>query len=449
MPARQDGDGTETSGKRAAMTDITALPLATLAARISAGELTATALVETCLARIDAREDTVHAWQHLDRDGALAAAAACDGTAPGGPLHGIPVGIKDVIETADMPTTYGSPIYRGHRPAADAECVRRLRAAGAIVLGKTVTTQFAHRTPGPTANPRNPAHTPGGSSSGSAAAVADGMVPLALGTQTAGSVIRPAAFCGIVGFKPSFGWTPFTGVKNLAASVDTLGYYVRSLDDLPRVHAALGGKALDDSGAISETPPAIALCRTPAWEQAEDAGRAILEETAERLAAAGAPLRNLDMDDGFAAVFEAHSTVMEYEMARHLAAERQDHWDLVSPPTQEGILAGEKHTDDRYAEARDVLERARSRFPGMLRNNEIVITLSAPGEAPEGLSWTGNADFNRMWTSLHVPCLHLPVRTGPQGLPLGVTLVAGIGEERRLAAAGRWAARALARPLFA
>lgn len=431
------------------MTDIADLPLATLAARIAEGALTATAVVEACLARIDAREDTVHAWQYLDRKGALEAAAACDKTDPTGLLHGIPVGIKDVIETADLPTTYGSPIYQGHRPTADADCVARLRAAGAIVLGKTVTTQFAHRTPGPTANPRNPTHTPGGSSSGSAAAVADGMVPLALGTQTAGSVIRPAAFCGIVGFKPSFAWTPFAGVKNLAASVDTLGYYVRSLDDLPRVHAALGGAALDDSGAISDTPPAIALCRTPVWDKADESGRAVLEETAGRLAAEGAPMRTLDLDSDFADVFDAHTTVMNYEMVRHLAVERRGHWDMISAPTRDSILSGEKITDAHYADACGVLETARARFPALLREGEIVIAPSAPGEAPRGLSWTGNADFNRMWTSLHVPCLHLPVDTGPMGLPLGVTLTAAIGEARKLVAAGRWAAQALDLPLFA
>jgi amidase len=431
------------------MTDINDLPLSTLAARIAEGALTATALVEACLARIDAREDTVKAWVHIDRAGALAAAADCDKSAPKGPLHGIPVGIKDVIETADMPTTYGSPIYQGHRPAADAACVARLRAAGAIVLGKTVTTQFAHRTPGKTANPWNPAHTPGGSSSGSAAAVADRMVPLALGTQTAGSVIRPAAFCGIVGFKPSFGWTPFTGVKNLAASVDTLGYYVRCLDDLPRAHAALGGGALDDSGAVPETPPALALCRTPAWDMAEAPGRKILEETAERLAVAGAPLRELQLDAPFAAVFDAHTTVMEYEMVRYLAAERRDHWEQISPPTQDYIAAGEKCTEESYAAACAVLETARTRLSELLDDAEIVIAPSAPGEAPEGLGWTGNADFNRMWTSLHVPCLHLPVGKGPQGLPLGVTLIARVGEEAKLVAAGRWAARALDLPLFA
>jgi amidase len=431
------------------MTDINDLPLSTLAARIADGALTATALVEACLTRIDAREETVKAWEHIDRDGALAAAADCDKSAPKGPLHGIPVGIKDVIETGDMPTTYGSPIYKGHQPESDATCVARLRAAGAIVLGKTVSTQFAHRTPGNTTNPWNPAHTPGGSSSGSAAAVADRMVPLALGTQTAGSVIRPAAFCGIVGFKPSFGWTPFTGAKNLSASVDTLGYYVRSLDDLPRVHAALGGTALDDSGAIPETPPPVALCHTPAWDKAEAPGRTILEETAERLASAGAPLRQLELDASFAAIFDAHTTVMEYEMFRHLATERRDHWDQISPPTQEYIAAGEQCSEESYAAACGVLEQTRANFSELLGDGEIVIAPSAPGEAPEGLGWTGNADFNRMWTSLHVPCLHLPVDRGPKGLPLGVTLIARVGEEKKLVAAGRWTARALDLPLFA
>ena len=325
--------------------------------------------------------------------------------------------------------------------------VQRLRAAGAVLMGKTVTTQFAHRFPGKTANPRNPAHTPGGSSSGSAAAVADDMTPLAFGTQTSGSVIRPAAYCGVIGFKPSFGWTDFTGAKNLAASLDTMGYYVRSLDDLPLVHAVLASDALPGPETTDIAAPNFTICRTPVWDQAEDCAQAVLETTAGRLGSAGAGLRELELDASLAPVFDSQDTVLQYEMARHLAVEREESWDLIAPPTQEFIRAGLDCSEEKIAEARYVFGQARSDFAKAL-GDDIAITQSAPGEAPEGLHATGNALFNRMWTALHVPCLHLPVDTGPQGLPLGVTLVARNGHEQRLVAAGRWAATALDLPLF-
>ncbi len=425
------------------------LSVSTLSRMISEGSTSSTEIVQACLARIAEREDTVGAWQYLNPDQALAQAAERDATPSRSPLHGIPVGLKDVIETADMPTTYGSPIYQDHMPSEDALITQRLRAAGAVVLGKTVTTQFAHRTPGKTANPRNPAHTPGGSSSGSAAATADFMTPLAFGTQTAGSVIRPAAFCGVIGFKPSFGWTNFNGVKNLSASLDTLGYYVRSLDDLPLVHRVLNATLLPGpaGGALSDAPR-ILVCRTPAWNEATPAGKAILEETADRLAAAGATVNDLDLDPIFAEIFDAHTMVMSYEMARHLAVERRDNWAMISPPTQSYIEAGEACPQETITAARLVLEQARERLLQCVDSPDVILTPSAPGEAPAGLASTGDAIFNRMWTSLHVPCLHLPVRNGPQGLPLGITLAARTGAEERLVATARWAAQRLDLPLF-
>lgn len=425
------------------------LSVSTLSQKISEGSVGSTEIVRACLSRIAAREDTARAWQFLDPEQALEQAAACDATPPRGALHGIPVGLKDVMETADMPTTYGSPIYEGHRPTADAAAVRRLRAAGAVVLGKTVSTQFAHRTPGKTANPHDPAHTPGGSSSGSAAATADFMVPLAFGTQTAGSVIRPAAYCGIVGFKPSYGWTDFGGIKHLADAVDTLGYYVRSLDDLPLVHRALDAAPLpgpDDAG--EPEAPRVLLCRSPVWDEATEAGKAVVEETADRLANAGARVRDLDLASVFAEVFDAHTTIMGYEMARHLATERRDHWAQISPPTQEFIAAGEACPPDKIAGARRTLDEARDALMQCVAVGEIIVTPSAPGEAPEGLSSTGNAVFNRMWTSLHVPCLHLPTGKGPGGLPVGVTFAARTGADAQLVTAARWAARRLELPLF-
>ncbi len=429
------------------MTDLHTLSLSAMATRLRDGSTTATALAEACLARVEAREGTVGAWQHIDPERVLQQAARRDNETPNNALHGIPIGLKDIIDTEDMPTTYGSPIYTDHTPRKDAIMVQRLRAAGAVLMGKTVTTQFAHRFPGKTANPRNPAHTPGGSSSGSAAAVADNMTPLAFGTQTSGSVIRPAAYCGVIGFKPSFGWTDFTGTKNLAASLDTLGYYVRSLDDLPLVHAALASDALPGPETTDIAAPKFAICRTPVWDQAEDCAQAVVETTAERLNGAGADMRDLDVDASLAPVFDAQDTVLQYEMARHLAAEREENWDLIAPPTQDFIRAGLDCSEEKIAEARYVFGQARSDFAKAL-GDDIAIALSAPGEAPEGLHATGNALFNRMWTALHVPCLHLPVDTGPQGLPLGVTLVARKGHEQRLVAAGRWAANALDLPLF-
>ncbi|MDH3704189.1 MAG: amidase [Alphaproteobacteria bacterium] len=426
------------------------LSVSALSKKISERSISSTEIVESCLARIAERDGTVGAWQYLDPDQALAQAAERDTTPSRSPLHGIPVGLKDVIETADMPTTYGSPIYQDHMPSEDALITQRLRAAGAVILGKTVSTQFAHRTPGKTANPRNPAHTPGGSSSGSAAATADLMTPLAFGTQTAGSVIRPAAYCGVIGFKPSFGWTNFNGVKNLSASLDTLGYYVRSLDDLPLVHRVLNATLLPgpaEDGSL-HAAPRILVCRTPAWNEASPAGKAILEETADRLAAAGATVHDLDLEPIFADVFDAHTTVMSYEMAHHLAAERRDHWAMISPPTQSYIEAGEACSQETITAARLVLEQARERLSRCVDLTDVILTPSAPGEAPAGLASTGDAVFNRMWTSLHVPCLHLPIRNGPQDLPLGITLAARTGAEERLVATARWAAQRLDLPLF-
>src|SRR5437016_9921450 len=239
------------------------------AREIAAGRLTATTLVAACLERIAAREPVVGAWHHLDPDATLAAARRCDASPPSGPLHGVPIAVKDLIDTVDMPTGYGSPIYQENRPAADAACVALARAAGAVVLGKTVTTEFACFTAGKTANPHNPAHTPGGSSSGSAAAVADGMVPLAFGTQTAGSIIRPAAYCGVVGFKPSFGTIARAGVKPLADSLDTIGTMARNVTDAAFFAGILGGRPGLREVTMPDAPPRFGLYRTPMGEDAE------------------------------------------------------------------------------------------------------------------------------------------------------------------------------------
>lgn len=429
------------------MAALNELSLHSLVDRLGKGATTSTAIVEDCLDRIESREPIVGAWQYLDREGALAAAARRDDEEPNSRLHGIPLGLKDIIDTADMPTTYGSPIYEGHRPAEDAISVQRLRAAGAVILGKTVTTEFAHRHPGKTTNPHNAGYSPGGSSSGSAAAVADTMAPLAFGTQTGGSVIRPAAYCGIVGFKPSYDWTDFTGIKHLSATFDTLGYYVRSLDDLPIVHDVLGNQQLPGAEADDQTAPSFALCRTPAWSKADPAAQAVLEDAASRLSGAGAPVRDLDLAPPFARVYDAHTAITRFETARHLHKEATENWEKLSPAAQKTIEAGRAQPEDKAAQARFTLDRMRKDFARLL-GDDIVLALSAPGEAPKGLESTGDAVFNRFWTSLYVPCLHLPVASGPQGLPLGITVAARIGREAQVVAAGRWAAAKLGLDIF-
>src|SRR6266849_2656957 len=304
------------------MPDPLALSARDAARESAAGRLSATALVTACLERIAAREKVVGAWHHLDRDAALAAARRCDAVPPSGPLHGIPIAVKDLIDTSDMPTGYGSAIYEGHRPAADAACVALARAAGAVVLGKTVTTEFACFTAGKTANPRNPAHTPGGSSSGSAAAVADGMAPLAFGTQTAGSVIRPAAYCGCIGYKPSFGLINRAGVKPLADSLDTIGVFARTVED-----AAFFAGVLSERPALRHltTPseaPRFGLYRTPMWDEAEPATAAALDTARAELERAGAMVEELAIAAEHHGLGEAQNTIMGFEMVQALAHER-------------------------------------------------------------------------------------------------------------------------------
>src|ERR671922_1998995 len=282
------------------MADLFRLSASDAAARIREGKLTSEALVRSCLERIDSRESHVKAWAHLDRDFPLAQARECDRSASRGPIHGVPFTAKDIMDTTDLPTEYGSPIYKGHRPAADAVCVALSRAAGGVLLGKTVTTEFASRSPlGNTTNPHNHAHTPGGSSSGSAAAVADFMVPLAFGTQTVGLVIRPAAFCGCIGYKPSYGEVSTQGVKQNTASFDTVGLFARAVEDLAIFRAAVTGFATKPLAAIPLNRLKIGFCRTMFWDRAEEYTKTLLEEAAGRLAKAGAKVSDFALGKPF------------------------------------------------------------------------------------------------------------------------------------------------------
>jgi len=413
------------------------------AREIAAGQLRAEALMTACLERIAAREPEIGAWQYLDPEAALEAARRCDASAPSGPLHGIPIAVKDLIDTADMPTGYGSAIYARHRPGADAACVALARAAGAIVMGKTVTTEFACFTPGKTANPRNPAHTPGGSSSGSAAAVADRMAPLAFGTQTAGSVIRPAAFCGVVGYKPSVGTIPRAGVKMLCDSLDTVGTMARNVADAAFFAGVVAGRPELRDIAPPEAPPRFGLYRTPMWDEAEPEAAAALDHARAALERAGARVEEIAVPEQHRRLTEAQQSIMGFELVRGLAYERLQHSAELSPPLAQLLDAGLAVGAPEYDAAIAETAMSRARLDGFFGSCDAMLTPAAPGEAPRGLGHTGNPVFNRMWTLLGVPCVTMPAVWSESGLPTGIQLVGRIGDDARLMAAALFAERAL------
>jgi Asp-tRNA(Asn)/Glu-tRNA(Gln) amidotransferase A subunit family amidase len=410
---------------------------------IAAGTLTAEKMTRACLDRIAEREPEVHAFAWLDPERALAEARARDraGAVPRRPLHGLPIGVKDIIDTYDMPTQCGSPIYAGHRPPNDAACVALAREAGAVMLGKTVTTEFALRHPGPTANPHNRAHTPGGSSSGSAAAVADLMVPVAFGTQTGGSIIRPASYCGVVGYKPSFGTINPTGVKSLATSFDTVGLLARCVDDCALVVGALSGalrNASDWRPLESVRPARIGLCRTHAWRAAEPATVDAVESAAELLRQAGVVVDDVDLPGDFAQFNDRQNDVLRYEAARIFAFERTRHSHQLSQEMHEELAAGVALTHSQYRDALAIIGRCRTLFATALAPFELFLGASAQGEAPHGLGRTGDAMFNRLQSGLGVPCLSLPGFTGPNGLPVGVQVTGALNDDAKLLRHAKW-----------
>ena len=413
------------------------LSLAQAVAALAAGTLTAEALLRASLDRIEAGS-AVKAWAFLDAERGLAEARAIDHAGRPGRLKGAPVGVKDVIDTTQLPTEHGSPIYRGNRPVADAACVALTRAAAGIILGKTVTTEFANRFPGPTVNPHNHAHTPGGSSSGSAAAVADFEVPAAFGTQTGGSVIRPAAFCGVIGYKPTFGEFSRVGIKMQSHTLDTLGIICRSLDDLALMRAVLLAQDMPPVDHASAAPR-VGLCRTPAWEAAEPATQALLERTASRLSAAGAGVREAAFAPEFAGILDTHRDIFYFEASRNYAYEYDFHRDELSPVLRDTVLAAGRAVPlSRYVEALDAAEDYRASLDDLFGEFDLLLTPSAVGEAPEGLGSTGDARFNGMWTLAHTPCVTLPAGTGPKGLPLGIQLIGRRGRDEQLFDAAAW-----------
>ncbi len=411
------------------------------ARQIARRELSCEDLIRACLQRIEAREAVVGAWIHLDADAALAEARVLDAGALRGRLHGLPLGVKDLIDTVQYPTAYGSPIYSGHRPAWDAACIASARAAGALVLGKTVSTEFATYHPGKTANPHNPACTPGGSSSGSAAAVADFMVPLAYGTQTAGSVIRPAAFCGVVGYKPSYGLISRAGVKSLAESLDTIGVFSRDVKDAAFFAGVLSNRDL----LPKEMPqvPRIGLCRTCEWDQAKQETKALFETAGHTLSGAGARVKEITLAAEFSGLAQAQTEVMAYEAAQSLVFECTIHGDKLSPKLRELIAMGRALSPEQHDSNLQLAHRCRRQLDDLFLDVDALIAPSATAEAPEGLVATGDPVFNRIWTLLGTPCIHLPFAQGPRGLPMGLQVIGASGGDRAMLAAADWIHSAL------
>jgi Asp-tRNA(Asn)/Glu-tRNA(Gln) amidotransferase A subunit family amidase len=410
--------------------------------RIAQGQATSEQLVRACLERIAERESVVGAWEYLAPEKALTQARERDRRGSSGALHGVPFGIKDIIDTFDMPTCYGSPIYAGNHPRHDAACVALGRAAGGVLMGKTVTTEFANKHPGKTANPHDPTRTPGGSSSGSAAAVADKMVPLAIGTQTTASTIRPASFCGIFGYRPTYGDLSCSGVRQCAGSLDTIGLYARSIEDIALYRDVLLGITPEPLAADLCPPPRIGFCRTPMWSRLEDYTGPLLEQGVRRLARAGAQVKDLDLPPEFEQVEDAHRWISSFEFARNFAYEVLYHEDQLSAALRDGRIAdGKGCTLERYRQARTCAARCRTLLAHLFADVDILLTPAAAGEAPVGLHATGNASFSAIWTTMHVPAMSVPAFTGPNGLPVGVQVIAASGADRRFFEAARWVQR--------
>jgi amidase len=354
-------------------------------------------------------------------------------------MQGVPVGMKDIIDTADMPTEMGTPIHKGRRPSLDAACVALTRRAGGLIMGKTVTTEFANRHPGKTHHPMDHARTPGGSSSGSAAAVGDAMVPLALGSQTTGSTIRPAAYCGCVGYRPTYGDIRCAGVMEASGSVDTLGIIARSVEDVALYRDVLVGIPPQPLSPHVMPAPRIGFCRTPFWYQCEPGTQKSLEDCADALAKAGAKVTDVTLPDAFKGVEEAHQWVTSFEFARNRAWEINTHYEMISETLRNNRLKhGLACSFDTYRDARATLARVRRSLHDVMQDYDVLLVPAADGEAPVGLNATGNANHCLIWTSTHVPCMTLPLFKGPHGLPVGAQLIASRNNDRLLFEVARW-----------
>jgi Asp-tRNA(Asn)/Glu-tRNA(Gln) amidotransferase A subunit family amidase len=394
------------------------------------GKVSSEALMRSCLDRISECDGSVEAWEFLKPDLAISAARDRDTNPTRGALHGVPVAIKDLIDTANMPTTYGSPIYLENRPRRDAACVKRLLDAGAVIIGKTVTTEFATFRPGKTHNPHNPSHTPGGSSSGSAAAVASGMTPLALGTQTVGSIIRPAAFCGVFGFKATQGSLDLDGIKPLATELDSLGCFTRSIRDAVLWHSVMTN-GMPAPKKIETPTPKVALIRTANWCDASEESRSTVLSAAEKLTNRGIAIS----EPKFPAAFDELAACQDIIFTRGAFTALRDEWshhrDKISPQLAELLVRGEAISDRALANARKTADACRKILSNLFRSTDLILTPATRGEAPFGLTATGDPLFNRPWTLMLGPCATLPNSIGPNGLPVGIQLVGARNQDSK------------------
>jgi Asp-tRNA(Asn)/Glu-tRNA(Gln) amidotransferase A subunit family amidase len=384
----------------------------------------------------------VHAWAFLDPELVLAQARALDAAPVRGPLHGVPLGVKDVMDTFDMPTQMGSPIYAGYRPFADAACVALARTAGALIVGKTVTAEFAGIAPGPTTNALDPTRTPGGSSSGSAAAIAAGMIPAALGTQTGGSIHRPASYCGIIGFKPTQCTINRAGVKPAAERFDTIGILARDLDDIGLLFAVLTNGAAPVA-ATARRPERIGLCRTPLWSRAQPETVAAVEESAERLRRTGIAVTHVTLPPIFDGLNGARSTINDYQRAHALRHEWQTQPHAFSAQLARVVRHGLTISLDELNAAVRLAEQCRAALDGAFGDTDLLLAPCVDGEAPRGLESTGEHQFQSLWTTVDVPTSSLPAYRGPNGLPVSIQLVARPLHDVELLGFMRWIADAL------
>ena len=419
------------------------------------GAISSVELVEACLARVREADPKVQAWAYLDPEHALAQARALDGRrkegAPVGPLHGVPVGIKDIFDTADMPTEDGTVLHAGRTPATDAAAVARLRAAGAVIMGKTVTTELATYAPGKTRNPHNAEHTPGGSSSGSAAAVACGMVPVALGSQTNGSVIRPAAYCGVYGFKPTHGLISRHGVLKLSRALDHVGVFARTIEDIALACEELAGFDERDPDtrmharipflriAAEEPPfpPRLAFVKTPLWARTEPDTREAFGELVGQL---GDRVEEFVLPESAQEALEWHRTIMEAEMAASLVDEYERGRDKLSDSLRAQLERGRKHTAFDYQAALARIPLLNEGFAELFERYDAIVTPATAGTAPQGLASTGDPAFCTLWTLCGMPALSLPLMQGANGLPLGLQLIGPRHDDARLLRTARWLA---------
>lgn len=416
--------------------DLNRLTATEAAAKIAAGDIKPEALAESCLERIAERGE-LKAWAFVDRDLALKNAR---NSAPG-LLHGVPVGVKDVIDTADMPTEYGSVLHRGFRPEKDSACVAATRKSGGVILGKTATTEFASPWQMGAKNPHDLARTPGVSSSGSAAAVADFHVPLAFGTQTGGSTVRPASFCGIWGLKASLDGIDRGGIRHLKRSIDTLGVFARSLDDVALFMAGLTNTQVAKLDGASK--PRIGICRTPEWDKAEPETMEAIDRARKALEKAGAEIDEVQLPRGYDHAMHAFRVVTTKENLRSMLDEINRGEDTLNPWIREGIAVARQTGPTDYEMANFGTNFYRQNYARLFDTHDALLTPSANGEAPRGLEGATLGQFNSFWTWMYGPALNVPAFLGPHKMPVGVTLVGKQGEDTKLLATARWVERAL------